>query len=60
MLLNFKSHSWRKSQTVKVAHCQETEELQNYKNKKNLEEGTEGVAEAKSLVESFVGKDRER
>lgn len=52
MLLNCKSHNWRKSQTEKVAHCQEKEELQNDKNKKHLEGGTEGVAEAKPLVKS--------
>lgn len=28
--------------------------------KKNFEKGTEGVAEAKPLVKSFVGKDRKR
>lgn len=28
--------------------------------KKTLEEGTEGVAEAKPLVKSIVGKDRKR
>lgn len=35
MLLNCKSHNWRKSQAEKMAHCQEKEELQNDKNKKN-------------------------
>lgn len=60
MVLNCKSHNWRKSQAENVALCQEKEELQNDRNKKNFEKGTEGVAEAKPLVKSFVGKDRKR
>ena len=60
MLLNCKSHNWRKSQAENVALCREKGELQNDKNKKNLEEGTEGVAEAKPLVKTIVGKDRKR
>jgi len=59
MLLNCKSHNWRKSQAENVALCREKGELQN-KNKKNLEEGTEEVADAKPLVNSIVRKDRKR
>ena len=42
-----------------MALCREKGELQN-KNKKNLEEGTEEVADAKPLVNSIVRKDRKR
>lgn len=43
-----------------MALCREKGERQNAKPKKNLEEGTEGVAEAKPLVKGIVGKDRKR